>query len=166
MARKATVDVDGVLEMLREGQSTQAVAEHFGVSRQAIDLHRRRFIQSGQLGDRRATRQAAVPQAAPRPPVTSAGGPSEHEKPAEKEAPAAKLPQEVSLDRLIELVIEAFGSLKKLPKLEAELEQYRQDYQKAAGRIELLEKEANKRREQEARWQQVMGSDARHSPGG
>ena len=44
MARKATVDVEMVARMLRDGQSTQAVAEHFGVSRQAIDLHRRKFI--------------------------------------------------------------------------------------------------------------------------
>ena len=136
MARKATVDIEKVIQMLREGQSTQAVAEYFGVSRQAIDLHRRKFIQSGQLVDRRAPRKtAALPEA---------------DKAIVKGAPA------VSLDQLIELVIEAFDSLKKLPKLEAELEKYKGDYQKAAEQIELLEKEVSKRQAQEARWRTAI----------
>ena len=136
MARKATVDVDKVMQMLREGQSTQSVAEYFGVSRQAIDLHRHKFIQSGQLVDRRAPRRTA-----PLP---------EGDETGVKGSPA------VSLDSLIELIIEAFDSLKQVPKLEAELEQYKRDYQKAAEQIELLEKAVSKRNEQEARWKVVV----------
>lgn len=136
MARKATVDVGKVIQMLREGQSTQSVAEYFGVSRQAIDLHRHKFIQSGQLVDRRAQRRTA-----PSPEADETGV---------KGGPA------VSLDSLIELIIEAFDSLKQVPKLEAELEKYKRDYQKAAEQIELLEKAVNKRNEQEARWNLVV----------
>ena len=136
MARKAIVDVEKVIMMLREGQSTQAVAEYFGVSRQAIDLHRRKFIQSGQLVDKRAPRK-----------VVSL---------LESNRPEVKDYSSVSLDRLIDLVIEAFDSLKKIPKLEVELERYKQEYHKAAERIELLEKEVKKRQEQEAHWRQVI----------
>jgi hypothetical protein len=141
MARKATVDVEKVMQMLREGQSTQAVAEHFGVSRQAIDLHRHKFIRNGQLEDRRAPRVAA-PSA-----IYNAA-------PVRKTEPLAEnnsRPDSVSLDKLIELVIQAFDSLKKVPKLEADLERYKQDYQKAAEKIERLEKEVIRRQEQEAR---------------
>ena len=155
MARKATVDVDKVIQMLREGQSTQAVAEYFGVSRQAIDLHRRKFIQSGQLVDRRAPRKTA---SSPEPVEAGIKG-----------APAVSLPEPaetgtkgssaVSLDQLIELIIEAFDSLKKLPKLETELGKYKQDYREAAEQIELLEKEVSKRQAQEARWRQAMPSE-------
>lgn len=132
MARKATVDKDTALLMLREGKSTHTVAQHFGVSRQAIDLHRRGFIHDGLLVDKRA----------PRKTVTS-------EKAAETRV---KGDTAISLDRLIDLVIEAFNSLKRLPELEAELEKYQRNYQKAAEQIELLEKEVIKRKEQEARW--------------
>jgi hypothetical protein len=141
MARKATVDVVKVLEMLQQGQSTQIVAGHFGVSRQAIDLHRRKFIESGQLDDRRAPRVAA-----PCPVYNAAS--VRNREPVEANI---KSPDPVSLDKLIELVIQAFDSLKKVPRLEAELEMYRQDYQKAAEKIERLEKEVIRRQEQEAR---------------
>jgi hypothetical protein len=146
MARKATVDIDKVLGMLQEGQSTQSVAEHFGVSRQAIDLHRHKFIQSGQLQDKRAPRVAAASS------IHNAALVQKPEPDKEKN----KGPEEVSLDKLIELLIQAFDSLKKMPKLEAELEKYRQDYQKAAEKIEQLEKAVSKRNEQEARWRLVV----------
>jgi hypothetical protein len=58
----------------------------------------------------------------------------------------------ISLDQLIDLVIEAFNSLRRLPELEAELEKYRHNYQKAAEHIDVLEREASKRKEQELRW--------------
>ena len=148
MARKATIDVDRAMQMLREGESTQAVAEHFGVSRQAIDLHRRKFIESGQLADRRAPRTTAP----------SSGGYNAGIKAA---------PPAVPLDGLIELVIQAFDSLKKLPNLEAELEKYKQDYARAAERIEMLEKEVSRRKEQEARWGlAVQPGDVTQPPNG
>lgn len=149
MARKATVDVEKAIQMLREGSSTQAVAEFFGVSRQAIDLHRRKFIQSGQLTDKRARRVAIASSG------YNATLPQERPEPSKEKALDN---QPVSLDRLIELVIEAFDSLKKLPKLEAELAKYKQDYQKAVEQIEELEKEVRKRREQEARWKAVLSA--------
>ena len=150
MARKATVDVNKVMQMLLEGQSTQSVAEYFGVSRQAIDLHRRKFIQSGQLMDKRA----------PRVSTASTGYNAEVVKKMPETVEKSKNNEAVSLDRLIELVIEAFNSLKKLPILEAELEKYRQDYQKAAERIEQLEKEVSKREAQEARWKLAMTTES------
>ncbi|MBI2288499.1 MAG: helix-turn-helix domain-containing protein [Chloroflexi bacterium] len=136
MARKATVDKDVVLRMLREGESTYAVAKHFGVSRQAVDLHRKEFIQGGLLVDKRAPRKTLN---SPMGDITEV-----------KNYPA------ISLDRLVDLVIEAFNSLKKVPALEAELEKYRRSYQKANERIELLEKEVSKRKEQEDHWRLTL----------
>lgn len=49
MARKAIVNKDTVLRMLREGETTQRIAEGFNVSRQAIDLYRKDFIGKGLL---------------------------------------------------------------------------------------------------------------------
>ena len=145
MARKPTVDVDKVIEMLRDGQSTQAVAEFFGVSRQAIDLHRRKFIQSGQLAERRAPRKT-VPF--PEPAEAGAKG-SPSVSLSESAETGTKGSQAGSLDGLIERIVAAFDSLKQVPKpeLEAELEKYKRDYRKAAERIELLEKAVSKRNE-------------------
>ena len=74
MARKAIVDRDIVLICLREGKTTQYIAEQFGVNRQAIDLHRRDFISRGLLPNQRAARgkRAALP-ALPRAVYTSHG---------------------------------------------------------------------------------------------
>jgi len=152
MARKATVDVDKVMQMLREGQSTQSVADFFGVSRQAIDLHRRKFIQSGQLVERRAPRRTVTAQESGETGIK--GSPAS--SPAKSAETGTKGSPTVSLDRLIELSIEAFESLKKVPKLEAELEKYKRDYQRAAEQIEQLERAVNKRNEQEARWNLVV----------
>jgi len=167
MARKPTVDVDKVMQMLREGESTQSVADRFGVSRQAIDLHRRKFIQSGQLVEKRAPRHTlASPgpaeagikeaQAGAMPKPAERGTSGYHAGPSQESAMAAKPPEIVSLDRMIELIIEAFDSLKQVPKLEAELEKYRREYQKAAEKIEQLEQAVSKRNEQEARWRLVV----------
>jgi len=145
MARKATVDVDKVMQMLREGQSTQSVAEFFGVSRQAIDLHRHKFIKSGQLVDRRAPRRALTSPESVEAGIK--GSPSGSK--AGTIDTGTKGSQSVSLERLIELVIEAFDSLEQVPKpeLEARLEKYKRDYQKAAERIDILEKAVSKRNE-------------------
>ena len=161
MARKATVDVIKVLQMLEEGESTLSVAEHFGVSRQAIDLHRRKFIQSGKLGERRAPRRTVTLlepaeagikdnqafSAAQRYDAGRKGSPVV--SPAKPADSGIKGAQPVSLDRLIELIIEAFDSLKQVPRLEleAKLEKYKRDYQIAAERIDILEKAVSKRNE-------------------
>ena len=49
MARKAIVDRNIVLQLLKEGKTSQSIAAQFGVSRQAIDLHRKEFIRTGLL---------------------------------------------------------------------------------------------------------------------
>ena len=49
MARKAIVDRNTVLQLLKEGKTSQNIATQFGVSRQAIDLHRKEFIRTGLL---------------------------------------------------------------------------------------------------------------------
>ena len=142
MARKATVDKELVLQMLREGKTTQSIADQFGVSRQAVDLHRRDFITRGLLPDRRAGRQTStVKEAVP---------------------PNRNIP---SLDQLVDLVIEAFGALKRLPQLEADLEKHQRDYETAVQEIERLRNAEQKRQDQELRWQRVqLQKDAGPSP--
>lgn len=133
MARKAIVDRDIVLNMLREGKTTQDIANKFGVSRQAIDLHRKGFINSGLLHNQRATRTRIEKKEA---------------TPLERNA--------VSLDEQIDLIIKAFGALKRLPQLEAELETYKRKYENAAHEIQLLREAEQKRQDQERRWHVVQ----------
>ena len=133
MARKATIDKELVLQMLREGKTTQHIADQFGVSRQAVDLHRRDFINRGLLPDQRAGRQTRVVKEA---------------VPANRGIP--------SLDQLVDLVIEAFSALKRLPQLEADLEKYQRDYETAVQEIERLQNAEQKRQDQELRWHQVQ----------
>ena len=132
MARKAIVDRDLVLNWLKERKTTQYIAEQYGVSRQAIDLHRRDFISRGLLPDQRAAR----------------------EKGAAKETVPPKQ-SIVSLDQQIELIIEAFGALKRLPELEAELEKNKRDYETALQEIERLRKAEQKRQGQEQRFSEL-----------
>lgn len=143
MARKAVVDKDIVLKMLREGSTTQHVADQFGVSRQAIDIYRREFINSGLLGNQRAARTKRI--------ITK-----------ETARPERKI---ISLEQQIDLVIEAFSALKRLPVLEAELEKCKRDYEHALGEMEHLQDAEHKRREQELRWLSVqLGSDINTLP--
>ncbi len=147
MARKAIVDRDTVLQMLRDGQTTQRVADHFGVTRQAVDLHRKDFIARGLIPDQRAPRShgsvAALAAEAPPTQQTIPG------------VPAAPSPHDLAalpLDQLIDLAIDAFAALKKLPEVEAERDRYRQSYQAAATEIEGLKESEERRRTQEQRW--------------
>ena len=128
MARKPIVDTNLVLQMLQEGRSTREVADHYSVSRQAIDLHRKRFISQGILQEKRAGRV---------------------QKPVNKPHP---LTQGYSLEELIDLVLEAFTALKRMPALEADLERYKNDYETALREIERLKQAEEKRTEQEKRW--------------
>ena len=133
MARKATVDREIALQMLREGRSTQYVADYFGVSRQAVDLHRGDFIKQGLLNAQRAARRAKTEKSTK--PVDSGN---------------------IPLDRLIDLIIEAFTALKQVPELETELEKYKRCYEDATREIEHLQNSEQKRHEQEERWQQAQ----------
>jgi len=142
MARKLTVDRDAVLEMLREGRSTRQVAEHFGVTRQAIDLHRRDFISQGLLDGRRAGRPTAAARV-PRTPSAPPQGP----------APPA------SLDDLIEVAIRAFTALRELPQVQAELNRCRQERDAALAQIEALHGALATRQNQEQRWHMAQSGD-------
>jgi len=110
MARKAIVDKDVILRMLREGETTQRIAEKFNVSRQAIDIHRRDFIEKGLLPNKRAarTRKTAEKAAPQKQNLIS---------------PSQALPSKdnISLDEQIDLIINAFNALKRLPQLEKEV---------------------------------------------
>lgn len=140
MARKPIVDRDIVLRMLQEGSSTQQVAERFGVSRQAVDLHRKDFISQGLLTNVRAARK---------PRTTSSLSDT---TPAEVPSQSTTSSVPASIDELIELMITAFTALKRVPELEVQLEQYKDAYKRTLKEVERLGKEAEKRQDQEQRW--------------
>ena len=140
MARKAIVDRNTVLQLLKEGKTSQSIATQFGVSRQALDLHRKEFIRTGLL-----------PSSATPLPVTTSP-PAMMTTPVSSRPTLAITPHDVSLDQMIELMIKAFDALKCIPQLEAEVEKYRRDYEGLFKHIEQLEEREKKRKEQEARW--------------
>ena len=141
MARKAVVNKDIILSMLREGESTQRIAEKFNVSRQAVDLHRRDFIEKGLLPNQRAVRTRKT---------LREGATEKRNLTSSKEAPPCK--DIVSLDEQIDLIINAFNALKRLPQLEKEVETYKQQYEHALHEIEHLKENEKKRLDQESRW--------------
>ena len=152
MARKPIVDRDIVLQMLQEGSSTQQVAERFGVSRQAVDLHRKDFINQGLLKNERAARK------------TRSSSPLSATAPADipSQSTASSVP--ASIDDLIELMITAFTALKRVPELETQLEQYKDAYKRTLKEVERLSKESEKRHEQELRWNLSQQVDPRTWP--
>jgi hypothetical protein len=148
MARKAVVNKDIILGMLREGETTKSIAEKFNVSRQAIDIHRRDFIGKGLLPNQRAVRtrktskEIATQKQNLIPP---------------QEAPQSK--DIFSLDEQIDLIINAFNALKRLPHLEKEVETYKQEYKSALLEIERLKANEEKRLSQESRWLNTLSND-------
>ena len=114
MARKAIVDRNTVLQLLKEGKSSRTIASQFGVSRQAIDLHRKEFIRTGLLP---AAGTAPLPITTSTP-VPSTATPLVSSKPIV----TTIKPQEISLDQMIDLFIKAFAALKRLPELETEVD--------------------------------------------
>ncbi len=154
MARKAIVDRNIVLQLLKEGKTSQSIANQFGVSRQAIDLYRKEFMRSGLLKGTSAPPETASAVTATAPPVMAATQPAGSPEPA-----PAITPEDISLDQMIELLIKAFSALKRMPELEAKLEKYRRDYERLFNQIEQLEERERKRNEQENRWIQVQHPD-------
>jgi len=146
MTRKAIVDRDTILNMLREGRTTQNVAEKFGVSRQAIDLHRRDFINQGLLPNQRAVRTQRIGRESVLP----------RHKPVPPKEPAPPQSNIISLDEQIDLIINAFNALKRVPELEAELETYKRKYENSIQEIERLQEREKKREEQERRWLSIQ----------
>ncbi len=145
MARKAIVDRNTVLQLLKEGQTSQSIAAQFNVSRQAIDLHRKEFIRTGLLPG------TAIPLPATKLQTIASTISS-------KPTPAVS-PKDISLDQMIDLFIKAFDALKRIPELEAEVERYRRDYEGLVKQIEQLEEREKKRKEQEARWIHAQNPD-------
>ncbi|MDP2730737.1 MAG: hypothetical protein Q8O55_09690, partial [Dehalococcoidales bacterium] len=100
MARKAVVNKDIIISLLKEGETTQSIADKFNVSRQAIDLHRRDFIEKGLLPDQRAVRTRKASDTQKQKPTSSGEALSSRDT--------------VSLDEQIDLIISAFNALKRL----------------------------------------------------
>jgi len=65
MARKATVDRNLVLQLLKEGKTSQSIAMQFGVSRQAIDLYRKEFFRTGLLQNNVTPLPVTTPNSSP-----------------------------------------------------------------------------------------------------
>ena len=141
MARKAIVNKNIILNRLKDGETTQSIADNFNVSRQAIDLYRREFIKKGLLPNQRAKRARKLPKEAT-------------PKKQKLISPSHPLPSKdmVSLDEQIDLIIDAFNALKRLPELEKELEIYKRKYENATNEIEHLQNRGQKRQDQELRW--------------
>ena len=141
MARKAVVSKDIILSMLREGETTQHIAEKFGVSRQAVDIHRRNFIENGLLPNQRAIRSRKTQKEA---------APQKQDLISPRQSPSSN--DIVALDTQIDLLINAFNALKRLPQLEKDIEITRQKYENALHEIERLEEKERRRLDQENRW--------------
>jgi len=141
MARKAVVNKDIILSMLMEGETTQSIAEHFKVSRQAIDIYRRDFIDKGLLPNKRAARARKTPK--------EDTSPKRNLIYSKQALPSKDI---VSLDEQIDLIIDAFQALKRLPHLEKEIETYKHKFDDALQEIERLKLNEKKRLDQESRW--------------
>jgi hypothetical protein len=150
MARKAVVDRNIVLQLLKEGKTSQSIATQFSVSRQAIDLYRKEFVRSGLL-----LRSGAPLPISTQSPITPAINSPIPPKPSQYSIE----PHDVSLDQMIELIIKAFDALKRIPELEAEVTKYRSEYNGLITQIEQLEEREKKRKEQEIRWIHAQNPD-------
>ena len=156
MARKATVDREVVLQMLKEGKTSQAIANRFAVSRQAIDLYRKQFTAEGVLTitPRQRlvyTRPTAKPVAENPPQVSETVVQNVIPETVTPPAGPQKTPP-VSLDQLEDAIIEAFTALRRTHELEAEIETLKKNYAAALQQIEQLKEREQKRRELEQRW--------------
>lgn len=152
MARKAIVDKDIILDLLKKGETTRRIAERFKVSRQAIDLHRKEFINNGLLPDKRAARakKDQVVYLSPQKEDDKRKSAVQQQNLIRSKGP--KPDNSESLDAQIDLIISAFNALKRLPAVEKELEILKSENEKAKQEIERLKTFENRRLEQENRW--------------
>lgn len=150
MARKAIVDKDIILDLLKKGETTQRIAERFNVSRQAIDLHRKEFINNGLLPDKKAARRKEQLETFSHQKEMNESSAAQQPDLTQSIIP----PQEniESLDAQIDLIISAFNALRRLPAVEKELEILRRENENAKQEIERLKARENKRMDQESRW--------------
>jgi hypothetical protein len=135
MARKAIVERNTVLQLLKEGKTSQSIATRFGVSRQAIDLYRKEFVRQGLLPDTRI-RHVVKNHASEVPPQSPV-------------KPAATSPQDIPLAQIIDLLVKASSALKRIPELEAEVERYRHAYEGLLQEIEQLEQRGKRLQSQQ-----------------
>jgi hypothetical protein len=159
MARKAIVDKEIILDLLKKGETTQRIAERFKVSRQAIDLHRKKFIKKGLLPDKRAARNRKDSVEIP---IYSNDFKTENitvEQPGFVKTQTPRQESIESLDAQIDLIIKAFNALKRLTVLEKELDTLKQENEAAKLEIERLKAQENKRLEQEKRWMLINTED-------
>jgi hypothetical protein len=149
MARKPTVNREVVLQMLREGKTSQFIGDQFGVSRQAIDLYRKQFNKEGLLAGSGVKVNPLI--ASPAVPVYE---PRYEPRVNRNPLPSSAISKasSLSLDQMVDVIIEAFSAMKRIPELEAELNQFRSQYEKALKEVEELKLKEQKRKEQEARW--------------
>ena len=158
MARKAIVDRGAVLQLLKDGKSSQTIGAQFGVSRQAIDLYRKEFIRNGLLKAAGvAVNTLALPLSSP--PSVPAPTQQINAIVETRSLPGFLTPREVSLDQMIDLIIRAFDAMKRIPEMEAEVEKYRREHDGLLKRIEQLEERERKRKEQENRWIHAQNPD-------
>jgi hypothetical protein len=156
MARKATVDRDTVLQMLKEGKTSQVIADRFGVSRQAIDLYRKQFTAAGILTHTPRPTIAALPKVQQDAPYENHPAPPLQTEPRavttlSSPVPTIAIPT-LSLDQMVEVIIQAFTALKRNPELEAEITSVKKSYEAALQQVEQLKERERKRQEQEQRW--------------
>ncbi|HEX9896968.1 MAG TPA: helix-turn-helix domain-containing protein [Dehalococcoidales bacterium] len=155
MARKAIVDRETVLQMLREGKTSQVIADQYGVSRQAIDLYRKQFVTGGLLPETRTARPITTKEPKPGIQYTYRHTPEPAPEPKPVQDFATPLPTEtpaLSLDQMVDLIIQAFAALKRVPELEAETAKIRKSHDALLQQVEQLQSREQKRKEQEARW--------------
>ncbi len=155
MARKAIVDKDIILEKLKQGETTQRIAESYGVSRQAIDLHRKDFISRGLLEDKRAARKKKDEYRSTSQSVSREGKQPE----LIREAPRKTI-DTMTLNDQIDLLISAFSALKRVSQLEQDLTTYKRENERIARELSRLRELERKRIEQENRWMLIQNDSA------
>ena len=110
--RTPVVNQEQVLELLKDGYTTSELAVRFGVTRQAIDLYRRRYVKQGLLSGKRGVRGRA------RVPITG------------------EQLTDVELRYIQELLGQRFQEAAKVPQLKARIEELEKELE-ACRQLEL-----------------------------
>lgn len=138
----------------REGKTSQTIASQYGVSRQAIDLYRKQFVNSGLLPETRPAKPvtAAEPRVGIQDTYHHTPEPVPEPKPPPYSTTTNTALPTLSLDQMVDLIIQAFSALKRVPELKAEIAKIRKNYESVLQQVEQLQIREQKRKEQEARW--------------
>ena len=95
--RTPKVDSEQVLKLLREGSTPTEIAAGYSVTRQAIDLYRRKFIRQNLLDKMRVARKRAYP------------------------SPSTELLQNSEMRYIQELLAKRFQEAAEVPKLKSRI---------------------------------------------